>query len=137
MLNPNVGWRFPFRFQEGRVARGGGVADQLPTATELDDATIGGVQQVVLTGRGERPMLGQFGVGADRYLFMPVESLAMGLVSDQVREQLKWWCSRVTLQQVMPQLNPRGGEVTFYINLTYKNEPGNGVLKFTVRGLHG
>jgi len=134
-VNKDVGVRYPFRFNvSGRVELSGGSYDQNPTTTELDDAVQGGARQVVLTGKGERPMLGNFGLGAGRYLFMPIESLAMAMLQEDVRDQFSWW-GRAELASANPRLDTLDGALTMNLTLRHRDDIANQVSKFTIRGL--
>jgi len=135
IINQDVGMRYPFRFtSSGRVELSGGRYDREPTATESDDAVQGGARQVVLTGKGERPMLGNFGLGATRYLFMPIESLAMAMLKEDIKDQFTWW-GRAELAGASPRLDPLDGAFTMGLALRHRKDRTNKVSKFTIRGL--
>lgn len=131
--NPNVGVAFPFGFgSDGRVRKVGGSATSTPSVDELDAAVRTGAHLVVSTGKSERVMLGQFGVGADRFLFSPLTHLLAGFLEADVREQISWFCGRASLREVVAQINPVEAEVVVALKLAHNALGDESILKVRV-----
>jgi len=107
--NPHRGFGFPFRFLEGRVRTAGGAEESEATDGEISESVEMGVVQVLLTQRGERPMLYNFGVGAAEVLFSPLRSILVPLLKNRIAEQVGFWVSRADVQHVDAAVVPING----------------------------
>ena len=120
MRNAGIGWAYPFHFDDGGgVARVGGEPDTLPTRAEERAAVSDGVQQIVLTRRGERVMVAQFGLGLHALLFSPLQAQATGFISAGIVEQLGWWEPRVELSDVLVGTQQEDGRLEIAVQLDY------------------
>lgn len=130
--NPYRGWKFPFQFSRGRVAVSGGPATREPTVGERDEAAREGVAHIVLTGQGERVMIGQFGGGAYNSLFKPI-TFAPFLVM-RVREQVNHWCRRARVNSAMPMMNPEQGQLRLHMEVRHIEDEADSAMVLAVGG---
>ena len=84
-----AGWPFPLKPVNGRL--------QLTRHEENIEQSI---QNILLTARGERVMLPEFGAGLRRFLFEPNSSATRGSISEAVRNALIDWEPRIDIQRV-------------------------------------
>ena len=133
-VNPHVGFGFPFRFTTtGRVATVGGDPNvEFPPAQTVDQAIQAGVKQILMTGKQERVMLPQFGVGAERFIFQPLQRYLMGLLSDDVEEQVNWWSERSLVLASAAQMEPADGELSVFVQLRHLETSDESVVKVAV-----
>ncbi|OHD27330.1 MAG: hypothetical protein A2Y38_04890 [Spirochaetes bacterium GWB1_59_5] len=132
MKNLNVGISFPFRFSEGRVVMVGGEAGRVPMNQDLDDAARESARQILLTGKGERVMLGQFGVGAERYLFSPASRLMASFIERDITEQMEFWSGRAQLAEVIAAPEPALKEIAVYLRMVHNNRSGETSVNLTI-----
>lgn len=132
-VNTNVGFKFPFGFSEGKTQTSGGTAYETPTNDELDVAARGGVQQIVLTERGERVMLCNLGVGLGRFLFHPLSTQMTGLVLSETREQLGLWCSRAAVTMRGVKMSPGEGSLVVFGSLRHNSASSDGEFEVGVQ----
>lgn len=132
IVNQDVGWAFPFRFEEGRVATVGGEPEELPPSSDVDDAIRQGVLQVLLTGKNERVMLGNFGVGADRFLFAPLGRALGGMLATETAEQIRFWNPRVIATRVIPDIRPSEAKLALGVELRRRDRADESLIKVAV-----
>jgi phage baseplate assembly protein W len=84
-----VGWAFPPKL----------VAGSLRYARYEEDVEQA-VQIILLTSRGERVMLGEFGAGLRDYVFEPNSEATRSRLSEAVRKALVDWEPRIDLERV-------------------------------------
>lgn len=133
VVNTNVGFRFPFGFSDGRTKVAGGRAYETPTNDDLDISARGGVQQITLTERGERVMLCNLGAGLGRFLFHPLSSQLVGLVANEVREQLGLWCPRAVVTLNGVKMSPGDGALVVFGSLRHNSASSDGEFEIGVQ----
>ena len=84
-----VGWRFPLKPVAGRLGY---------AAYEEDVEQA--IQIILLSERGERPMLPEFGGGLRRFVFEPNSPATRQAIEHVVRAALIDWEPRIDLEQV-------------------------------------
>jgi len=84
-----VGWAFPPKL----------VAGSLRFARYEEDVEQA-VQIILLTARGERVMLGEFGAGLRDYVFEPNSEATRSRLEEAVRKALVDWEPRIDLERV-------------------------------------
>jgi phage baseplate assembly protein W len=84
-----VGWGFPVKPVGGR----------LQYASYEEDVEQA-IQIILLTQRGERPMLPQFGGGLRDFVFEPNSSVTHRTIEHIVRAALRDWEPRITVDRV-------------------------------------
>lgn len=84
-----VGWRFPVKPVAGRLRY-----------AAFEEDVEQAIQIILLTERGERPMLPEFGGGLRRFLFEPNSPATHRAVERVVREALIDWEPRIDLDRV-------------------------------------
>src|SRR5215468_7880405 len=84
-----VGWGFPVKPVKGR----------LHFAAYEDDVEQA-IQIILLSERGERPMLPEFGGGLRRYLFEPNSPATRHHIEHTVRDALVDWEPRIAVERV-------------------------------------
>jgi phage baseplate assembly protein W len=84
-----VGWGFPVKPVGGR----------LQYASYEDDVEQA-IQIILLTQRGERPMLPQFGGGLRDFVFEPNSTVTHRAIEHVVRDALRDWEPRITIDRV-------------------------------------
>ena len=84
-----VGWGFPVKPVGGR----------LQYASYEDDVEQA-IQIILLTDRGERPMLPQFGGGLRDFVFEPNSTVTHRAIEHVVRDALRDWEPRITIDRV-------------------------------------
>jgi phage baseplate assembly protein W len=84
-----VGWRFPVKPVGGRLGY-----------AAFEEDVEQAIQIILLTERGERPMLPEFGGGLRRFLFEPNSPATHRAVERVVREALIDWEPRIDLDRV-------------------------------------
>jgi phage baseplate assembly protein W len=127
-----VGMSFPFRFEKGRVASVGGFKREA-TNEDRDQAVKEGAIQCLLTGKGGRVMLGNWGAGMDRFLFSPVPALGVFVV-DEARRALKECCPRVETVLIGKNEDPAMGVITLDVQLSHNNLDQQTALRVAVGG---
>lgn len=85
-----VGWRFPVKPADGRLRY---------AAYEEDVEQA--IQIILLSERGERPMLPSFGGGLRRFLFEPNSPATHRAIEHTVRTALIDWEPRIDLERVL------------------------------------
>jgi phage baseplate assembly protein W len=125
-----VGMSFPFRFESGRVASVGGFKREA-TNEDRDSAIRQGVTQCLLTGKGARVMLGNWGAGVDRFLFSPVPALGVFIV-DEVRTAVRDCCPRAQIITVGKKEDPGKGVITLDVGVRHNNLEQETVLRVAV-----
>lgn len=132
--NNNVGFAFPFRFSdEGKVATVGGVYSSPPTHEQEARAVNAGVVQLLLTAPNERVMLGQFGVGAQAWVFSLIQRTTFNMLALRVKEQMDWWIHRARLKRVNSALIPQTGKVYVDLKLEFKDTERESVVRVPLR----
>lgn len=127
-----VGMSFPFRFESGRVASVGGFKREA-TNNDRDEAVKQGAVQCLLTGKGSRVMLGNWGAGLDRFLFSPVPALGVFVV-DEARRALKECCPRVNSVLIGRNEDPAAGVITLDVVVRHNNLEQQTSLRVAVGG---
>lgn len=84
-----VGWTFPVRPVKGRL-----------TYAAYEEDIEQAIQTILLTARGERLMLPQFGAGLRNYVFEPNSPPTHRAVESAVRTALVDWEPRINLERV-------------------------------------
>ena len=84
-----VGWRFPVKPVDGRL-----------TYASYEEDVEQAIQIILLTERGERPMLPQFGGGLRRFLFEPNSPPTRFEIARTVRAALIDWEPRISVERV-------------------------------------
>jgi Bacteriophage baseplate protein W len=84
-----VGWRFPVKPVNGRLGY-----------AAYEDDVEQAIQILLLTERGERPMLPEFGGGLRRFLFEPNSPATRHAIEHVVRTALIDWEPRIDVDQV-------------------------------------
>jgi phage baseplate assembly protein W len=84
-----VGWRFPVKPVNGRLGY-----------AAYEDDVEQAIQILLLTERGERPMLPEFGGGLRRFLFEPNSPATRHAIEHVVRTALIDWEPRIDIDQV-------------------------------------
>jgi phage baseplate assembly protein W len=84
-----VGWAFPVKLEKGglRYAR---------YEEDIEQA----IQIILLTARGERVMLQEFGAGMRDYVFEPNSEATRSRIEEEVRKALVDWEPRINLERV-------------------------------------
>lgn len=117
------GWRFPILPD----ASGGlGYVDG-------EDNIAQSLQLLLMTGLGERVMRATFGCEAPRLVFAPGSVQYLRLLETTVREAVRDWEPRVTLEGVTAEAHP-GDQTRVTVNIDYRirgsNTRGNLVFPF-------
>ena len=84
-----VGWSFPVKPLGGRLR-----------FAEYEDDVEQAIQVILLTDRGERPMLPEFGGGLRKFLFEPNSPSTHRAIERTVRSALIDWEPRIDLDRV-------------------------------------
>ena len=84
-----IGWRFPVKPVGGRLQ-----------FAKYEDDVEQAIQIILLSERGERPMLPEFGGGLRRYLFEPNSPATRHDIEHTVRDALVDWEPRITVERV-------------------------------------
>jgi phage baseplate assembly protein W len=83
------GWAFPLRPVGGRLAY-----------ARYEEKIEQAIQVILLTARGERAMLPEFGAGLRNYVFEPNSPATHRSVEGAVRQALTDWEPRINLERV-------------------------------------
>lgn len=70
------------------------------------DAVKAAVRNILLTRKGERVMLPNFGSGIQDYIFEAMDQDLTGVIAQQVKQDIETWEPRVEVQSVKLQTNP-------------------------------
>jgi phage baseplate assembly protein W len=98
--------------------------NRLPVSNDValrydDQAVIASVRNLLLTNFYERPFQPNLGSNIDKLLFEPVNNLTAGLLSDEIRNVVKNFEPRATIDTITVSPNPDGQSFTsriqFYI----------------------
>jgi len=98
--------------------------NRLPVSNDValrydDQAVIASVRNFLLTNFYERPFQPNLGSNIDKLLFEPVNNLTAGLLSDEIRNVVKNFEPRATIDTITVSPNPDGQSFTsriqFYI----------------------
>lgn len=73
---------------------------------------------LLLTNRGERCMLPDFGVNLRRFLFEPNDDVLIRQVRDEISRQLELWEPRVVIEEIEITTNPESSNLDSQDNLT-------------------
>jgi len=99
---------FPFRVgSDGRMA----------TVKTLEEHVHDEIIQLILTDPGERPFLVEFGAGARRLVFEPIDDSVAAMSKAGITQAINRWLGhRVTLEMVEVQVK----DSTIYIDIRYR-----------------
>ena len=98
--------------------------NRLPVSNDValrydNQAVIASVRNLLLTNFYERPFQPNLGSNIDKLLFEPVNNLTAGLLSDEIRNVVKNFEPRATIDTIIVSPNPDGESFTsriqFYI----------------------
>jgi phage baseplate assembly protein W len=84
-----VGWAFPLKPVNGRLGY-----------ASYEDDVEQAIQIILLTERGERPMLPEFGGGLRRFLFEPNSPATHRGIENVVRKALLDWEPRIDIDRI-------------------------------------
>lgn len=84
-----VGWAFPVRPVNGRLPL-------VRHEVDIEQA----IEIILLTARGERVMLPDFGAGARNFVFEPNSPATRRSIEEAVRQALVDWESRINLERI-------------------------------------
>ncbi len=84
-----VGWSFPLKPVGGRLR-----------FASHEERVEQAIQIILLTARGERVMLPQFGAGLRRWVFEPNTSATHRVIEEEIRTALIDWEPRIQLKRV-------------------------------------
>jgi uncharacterized protein len=84
-----AGWPFPLKPTQGRLR-----------LTRHEENVEQSIQSILLTARGERVMLPEFGAGLRRFLFEPNSPATRRAIAEAVRNALIDWEPRIDPQRV-------------------------------------
>ena len=116
-----VGWAFPVKPADGR----------LPFARYEDDVEQA-IQIILLTARGERVMLPEFGAGLRDYVFEPNIAPVRARIAETVRRSLVDWEPRINLENVEVTAGDENNLVLIHIDYVVRatNQFYNRVFPF-------
>lgn len=130
-MNRDVGFGFPFAFHRGRVRVVGGT-QTAQTNEDRDESVRVGVEQVLLTNKGERVMLGDFGSGLDRFLFNPIPGVE-AFITSEVRTSVQTWSPRAVINEVAKAVDPVQGIVAVSLVVRHNDSDQESVVNVAVR----
>lgn len=130
-VNKDVGFGFPFEFRRGRTWCVGGTPTS-QTNAERDEAVRVGVEQVLLTNKGERVMFGDFGAGLDRFLFQPLPGIDSFVVSE-VRRAIGTWSPRAVVSNVAKAVDSTQGMVAVALMVRHNDSDQNSIVRVAIR----
>ena len=84
-----VGWPFAVKPSEGRLGY-----------ARYEEDIEQAIQIILLTSRGERLMLAEFGAGLRDFVFEPNSEATRGRIQESVRKSLVDWEPRIDLERV-------------------------------------
>lgn len=90
-----VGWSFPLRPVDGKLRW-----------ASYDERVEQAIGIVLLTGKGERVMLPEFGAGLRRYVFEPNSPATHRALELEVRKSLIDWEPRIDVKRVQASASP-------------------------------
>lgn len=90
-----VGWNFPLRPSAGRLRW-----------VSYDERVEQAIAIVLLTGKGERVMLPEFGAGLRRFVFEPNSPVTHRALELEVRKALTDWEPRIDVKRVTASASP-------------------------------
>lgn len=130
-MNRDVGFAFPFEFARGRVRTTGGT-QQAQTNSDRDEAVVMCGQQVLLTNKGERVMLNNFGAGLSRFLFGTVPGTET-LIPREIRAAMEDATTRVSVSGTEMSVNPQIGAIAVRTYIRHNGSDRDSVVGAYVR----
>ena len=116
-----VGWAFPVKPVDGRLQ-----------FARYEDDVEQAIQIVLLTARGERVMLPDFGAGLRDYVFEPNSAPVRARIAETVRKALVDWEPRINLENVEVTAGDENNLVLIHIDYVVRatNQFYNRVFPF-------
>lgn len=116
-----VGWAFPVRPVDGRVR-----------FAFYEDDVEQAIQIILLTARGERVMLPEFGAGLRDFVFEPNSESVRARIAEAVRNALVDWEPRINLERVKVTVGDENNVVLIHIDYVVRatNQFYNRVFPF-------
>ena len=116
-----VGWAFPVKPADGRLV-----------FARYEDDVEQAFQIILLTARGERVMLPDFGAGLRDYVFEPNSAPVRARIAETVRKALVDWEPRITLENVEVTAGDENNLVLIHIDYVVRatNQFYNRVFPF-------
>lgn len=130
--NPYVAFSFPFKFDKGRTSTVGGNAAVVPSFRDIESSINAGLRQLLLTEPRERVMIGNFGVGASKYVFSPLGSTLQSLLSYEVKDQVEIWEPRAILTKLKSSVSVARSSLTMSLVLDLTEFDGSTALSVSV-----
>lgn len=114
------GWSYPFTFHSGGVRRS---TEGLIESTEVSTTDIRrhirmSVEQILLTGRGQRVMRRNFGSQLSSLLWEPIRetSVTSNIFAKKIQDALIMWEPRINLKSVtMSRFDPTEGVIAISV----------------------
>ena len=131
-INPYVAFSFPFKFEQGKTSTVGGSASTIPSFGDIESSINTGIRQILLTEPRERVMIGNFGVGASKYVFSPLGSTLQSLLSYEVNDQLEIWEPRAILSQLKSGVSVERSTLHMFLKLNLTEFAGTTALSVSV-----
>jgi phage baseplate assembly protein W len=116
-----VGWAFPVKPVDGRVR-----------FARYEDDVEQAIQIILLTARGERVMLPEFGAGLRDFVFEPNSAPVRARIAQTVRKALVDWEPRINLENVEVTAGDENNVVLIHIDYVVRatNQFYNRVFPF-------
>lgn len=129
-INRDVGFAFPFRFDQGGTATVGGLRRE-QTNEDRDAAVRAGAEQILLTDRGERVMLGGLGAGLQRWLFQPVPGTEPFITQDAITA-VETWCKRARVTSAQHSVDVLKGSVEVLLSIRHSDGDAETAVRVAV-----
>jgi phage baseplate assembly protein W len=100
-----VGWAFPVKPVDGRVR-----------LAKYEEDVEQAIQIILLTARGERVMLPEFGAGLRDFVFEPNSTPTRARIAEMVRRALIDWEPRIDLERVEVTAGDENNVVLIHID---------------------
>lgn len=110
-----VGWAFPVRAEEGRIA-----------LARYEESVRQAIWILLGTAKGERVMRPDFGCGIHELVFAPADPSTAGRVASEVRADLLRWEPRIDVLDVRARVD--GARALLAVEIDYRVRATNNVF---------